>query len=317
MNVQSPDVTPRDQAAGTALHIRQLKQVYGRGKRRRIALDTLDLNVNQGEWLALLGPNGSGKSTLLNIASGQLQPTSGHCEVLGQPLENLDRGAIGVVFQATALDPRLTVHENLSDLAQLQGLDRNEAHKKIREALSRAGLSERARDRVASLSGGLARRADLARAMLHEPGLLLLDEPTTGLDPMAREACLDHLSEVHQSGNRAIIMSTHLVEEAARAQRVIMLDEGRCVADGSPEALCNEIGARVLRIYEADFEPPSDEGWTRQGRTWTSPVSGPTDPIVEDLLSQGIELSVMKPTLADVFTQKSGRVLDTDEVDSP
>ena len=256
----------------------------------------MDLDINRGEWVALLGPNGSGKSTLLNVASGQLQPTSGTCAVLGEPVETLDRGAIGVVFQVTALDPRLTIEENLLDLARLQGLKRQDAMDRISEALKRSGLKERAHDRVAALSGGLARRADLARAMIHEPGLLLLDEPTTGLDPLARQSCLDHLAKVNCSDERAIIMSTHLVEEAAQAQRVIMLDEGRCVADGSPESLCQQIGARILRIYETDFEPPSDEGWSKQGDAWTCPVSGHGDPIVEDLLSQGIELSVLRPT---------------------
>ena len=315
MNTESPDVPPADrdlsvdQGAGSALCLRKITMVYRRGRSERIALDTLDLDVNRGEWIALLGPNGSGKSTLLGVASGRLRPTSGTCHVLGRPLARLERRNIGVVFQASALDPRLTVQENLSDLARLQGLDRREAEVRIHEALSRSGLADRAGDRVASLSGGLARRADLARAMLHRPRLLLLDEPITGLDPLARETCMDHLAEVHAAGDRAIIMSTHLVEEAARAQRVIMLHEGRCVADGTPEALCGEIGSRVLRIFEADFELPTDEGWTKRGRAWTRPVSGPTDPIVEDLLSQGIELSVMKPTLADVFAHRSGSVL--------
>jgi len=294
---------------GTALSLDKLTKIFGHGKRSRAALDELDLKINRGEWIGLLGPNGSGKSTFLNIISGQLAATSGRCEVLGKPVENLDRSSIGVAFQTTALDPRLTIRENLLDLARLQGMSHEDSVAGLTEALARTELTERADDRVATLSGGLARRADLARAMLHHPDLILLDEPTGGLDPIARQRCLDHLAEVHQTQNRTIIMSTHLVEEAARSERVIMLHEGRCVADGAPEALCREIGDWILRIYETDFEPPSDEGWTRQGNAWTCPVSGSDDPVVEDLLSQHIELSVLKPTLADVFVRKSGQSL--------
>ena len=301
------------QADDLALKTSKLTKVHGRGRDKRIALHELDLEMHRGEWIALLGPNGSGKSTLLNIISGQMPPTDGQCTVLGQPVENLDRGAIGVAFQATALDPRLSIRDNLLDLARLQGLDHKEAIVAISEALDRAELGDRLHDRVGTLSGGLARRVDLARALLHQPQLLLLDEPTTGLDPIARQACLDHLADVHRGDHRSIIMSTHLIEEAMRAERVIMLHDGHCVADGSPESLCNEIGDWILRIYETDFEPPTDEGWTRQANAWTCPVTGSHDPLVEDLLSQNIELSVLKPTLADVFNRKSGQSLDSHE----
>tara|TARA_Y100000589_G_scaffold332175_1_gene389976 strand:+ start:3590 stop:4465 length:876 start_codon:yes stop_codon:yes gene_type:complete len=279
---------------------------YKSGSNNRRALDHLDLSIPSGEWVALLGPNGSGKSTLLSIASGRTIPTSGDCQVMGRQLVDLQRQLIGVVFQTTALDPRLTVMENLIDLGRLQGIGRHEIHDLVKQALGDGGLLERADDRVSTLSGGLARRVDLVRAMLHGPPLLLLDEPTTGLDPIAREQYMEHLSRIHLRGRTTIIMSTHLVQEAERAGRVIMLNEGKCIADDAPSDLCEMIGRRILKVYQADFDPPEGEGWRRVDNAWTLPVIGHADPVVEDLLEQGVELALMKPTLSDVFSRVSG-----------
>ena len=278
----------------------------------RQALAGLTLEIPRGRWVALLGPNGSGKSTLLRVASGQQRPDSGDCHVLDQPVSNVNRQQLGVIFQSTALDPRLSVRENLHDLARLQGLDPGTARQRIEVELTGLGIQDRANDRVATLSGGLARRADLARALLHHPDLLLLDEPTTGLDPLAREAVLNRLAEAHRQG-RSIIMSTHLVEEAARAQRVIMLHEGTCVADGAPEDLCHELGPRMVRVSQEGFTPDQPEGWVQRGGTWTRTLSSGPDPVLENLLAAGIDLAVTRPTLADVFAQRSGSVLHAEQ----
>ncbi len=289
-----------------AVQARSISKEYKLPSGNRLALDGVDITIPMGEWVALLGPNGSGKSTLLGIASGQTIPTDGDFEIMGKPLQDLQRQLIGVVFQATALDPRLTIMENLVDLGRLQGIAKHLIRDRVREDLEKNGLLERADDRVSTLSGGLARRADLVRAMLHDPSLLLLDEPTTGLDPIARQEYMEHLSAIHSTGRTTIIMSTHLVQEAERSGRVIMLNSGKCIADDSPSNLCKQVGHRILKIYQDDFDPPEGEGWRRIDSAWTLPVVGHADPVVEDLLEQGVELALMKPTLSDVFSRLSG-----------
>lgn len=300
-----PNDTPDTNLPPPAIQSRSTCMEFRSHDGTRVALDHVDLTIERGEWVAMLGPNGSGKSTLLKIASGQLPPSHGDFQVMGEPVARLERRSIGVVFQSTALDPRLTILENLLDLGRLQGISRHEVSMKVTEGLEKSGLIDRANDRVSTLSGGLARRADLVRAMLHDPALLLLDEPTTGLDPNARQKYMEHLSRIHSGGHTTILMSTHLVQEAERAGRVIMLDAGRCIADDSPTTLCEQIGQRIIRVYQDDFDPPEGEGWRRMDDSWTLPVDGHSDPVVEDLLEQGVELALMKPTLSDVFSRIS------------
>ena len=302
--VQNSNANPN--SSMPAVQARSICKEYKSGSSTRQALDHVDITIPMGEWIALLGPNGSGKSTLLSIASGQAIPTSGDFKVMGKQVPDLQRQLIGVVFQATALDPRLTIMENLIDLGRLQGIRKHEIHDRVKQALENSGLMERAHDRVSTLSGGLARRADLVRAMLHEPALLLLDEPTTGLDPIARQQYMEHLSRIHSNGSTTIIMSTHLVQEAEQAGRVLMLNNGKCIADDSPSHLCEKIGKRILKVYQDDFDPQEGEGWRRIDNAWTLPVIGHADPVVEDLLEQGVELALMKPTLSDVFCRVSG-----------
>ena len=304
--------TNDEQPAGMhadALETRDLVVAYRHQGNQRLALDQLSITVPAGEWVALLGPNGSGKSTLLKVASGQLTPTSGDCLILGNPVSSLCRDQIGVVFQDPALDPRLSIHENLLDLARLQGLGAATAASRIAMELERLELSDRAEDRVSSLSGGLVRRVDIARSMIHQPRLLLLDEATVGLDPIARKTCLTRLEAEHADHGISLIMSTHLVDEAERAERVIMLHDGHCVADGTPQELCHALGQRLVRIAHPEFTPADPTGWECHQGTWTRPVAEDSDPVLEDLLSRGIDLTVARPSLADVFERHSGTTL--------
>ena len=292
--------------SGSAVKAQSLCKEYLSSSGPRLAVDNIDITIHLGEWVALLGPNGSGKSTFLHMISGQITPTNGQLDVMGQSISNLQRELIGVVFQSTALDPRLSIIENLIDLGRLQGIPKGDIGKTVKDALEQVGLLDRADDRVSTLSGGLARRADLARAFLHRPDLLLLDEPTTGLDPVARQQYVDHLRDIHMIGQTTIIMSTHLVDEARNADRVIMLNKGRCIADDSPSELCRKLGNRILKVFQDDFDPPEGEGWRRSDDAWTLPVTGHADPVVEDLLEQGVEMALMKPTLSDVFNRLTG-----------
>ncbi len=232
---------PRDQGAGgnAGLRLRGLRFAYRpRGRApRRAALDGCDLDVAPGSRVALLGPNGSGKSTLIKIICGLLPPDAGTVEACGHTRASEIRACLSVVFQFIALDRHLTVYENLRDQAALYGIPRREVAARIAGALDGARLGDRRNDLVKTLSRGLARRADLARALLHRPSMLLLDEPTSGLDPGARAAFLDGVLAGGERSPSIILMSTHLTDEADRCDRVIMLHEGRVVADGTPRDL--------------------------------------------------------------------------------
>ncbi len=218
----------------------------------RAALDHVSIEIPRGQWVALLGPNGSGKSTFLRLLATLETPQEGSLRLLGEPTDSAPalariRSRLGVVFQSPSLDPLLSVEENLRTQAALFG---------IRDTRTRAaafarqfGIGDRLSERVARLSGGLARRTDLARALIHDPDLLLLDEATTGLDHAARMDFLDLLSRVRKERPQLTIVSaTHLMDEGERADRVVMIHHGRVIADDTPDRLRNAHGARLIRI---------------------------------------------------------------------
>ena len=217
------------------------------------ALDGVTFAVGAGERVGLLGQNGSGKTTLLRVASTRLRPTSGTLRVAGlDVVQDPDgvRQRLGVVFQSPALDPALTAREALALQAALVQIDRPDRERAVAGALADAGLTDRAYDRVGTLSGGLARRLDLARGLLHRPALALLDEPTTGLDPVARDAFWEVLDR--RRGDGAQLIATHLMDEAERCDRVVILDAGRVVADGAPAALAARLGRDALWLDGPD-----------------------------------------------------------------
>ena len=221
----------------------------------RAALDDVTFTVGADERVGLLGRNGSGKTTLLRIASTRLRPDRGALRVAGLDVAADPAGVrrqLGVVFQSPALDPALTAREALRMQAALVGIGRRERAAAVDAGLADAGLADRAGTRVGTLSGGLARRLDLARGLLHRPALALLDEPTTGLDPVARQefwALLDR-----RRGDGAQLVATHLMDEAERCDRVVILDSGRVVADGTPAALAARLGTDALWLDGGDAE---------------------------------------------------------------
>ena len=231
------------------------------------ALRGVSLSVAAGERVGLLGANGSGKTTLLRAVSTLLSPDVGDVRVGGADARTAPadvRRRIGVVFQSPALDPALTVRESLELQAALAGLGRGEARARTADLLRRLDLEARADDRVGTLSGGLARRADLARGLLHRPAgsadlpvLVLLDEPTGGLDPLARAALWDTLDRLRRDngphgGGSAQLVATHLMDEAERCDRVAVLDAGRLVALGTPAALKGALGRDALWLDTDD-----------------------------------------------------------------
>ena len=235
------------------LAVEDLRHRFG----ETVALDSVTFEIAPGTRLALLGENGSGKTTLLRAVSTLLRPDHGRIYVHGVDAlagAASARRRLGVVFQSPALDPALTVRESLRLQAALVGLDRATEAERIDEALADLGIADRADDRVGTLSGGLARRADLGRGLLHRPPLVLLDEPTTGLDPVARAALWDDLDRRRDRDGSAQVVATHLMDEAERADLVAILHRGRLVRLGAPAALKAEVGTAALWL-DADDAP--------------------------------------------------------------
>ncbi|MBK9967325.1 MAG: ATP-binding cassette domain-containing protein [Holophagales bacterium] len=214
----------------------------------RLALDRVTFDVAAGELFALLGPNGGGKTTLFKLLATLIPPSEGTFRVDGlSPDGSLRefRRRLGVVFQSPSLDRKLTVLENLLVHGAILGLGGHALRSRAGELLSRMGVDDRARDLVETLSGGLARRVEIAKALLGAPKVLLLDEPSTGLDPLARRSLRALLAELARAGT-TVLLTTHLFDEAEAAGRIGILDRGRLVALGSPADLKREVGGDVL-----------------------------------------------------------------------
>ncbi|PSQ98289.1 MAG: ABC transporter ATP-binding protein [Bacteroidetes bacterium SW_11_64_17] len=236
-----------------AVDIQGVTHRYGEHR----ALRDVTLQVAPGTLYGLLGPNGSGKTTLFRILSTLMPPSEGHAEVVGgDTTQRPDavRERIGVVFQDEALDEALTVRENLRFQAGLYGLHGAARGERIEALLTRLGVADRADDPVKELSGGLRRRADLARGLLHRPDLLLLDEPTSGLDPAARRTFWTAMERLQEAEGTTLLLATHLMDEAERCDRVGILSDGVLVADGTPTALKDDLGDETLWL---DTESPS------------------------------------------------------------
>jgi ABC-2 type transport system ATP-binding protein len=213
------------------------------------AVNGVSFAARPGEFVALLGPNGAGKSTLFQLLSGLFVPDSGRIEVMGH---DMSRNAVpalarlGIVFQQPTLDLELTVTANLLFHAGLHGIPRSIAVPRISSELVRLGLAERAHDKAAKLSGGNRRRVELARALLHQPNVLLMDEPTVGLDPASRTDLLKLLMAMRIERGVAVLWATHLVDEVTGADRVIVMHKGKVLADSTPEKLMAAAGVSTV-----------------------------------------------------------------------
>ena len=223
----------------------------------RQALKGVSFTVHEGEIFGLLGPNGGGKSTTFHILSTYFTPTGGSAQLFGHDVVREPekvRREIGIVFQSPGLDKKLTVRENLTHQGHLYGISGKPLQERIDAILARVGLSDRSHDIVETLSGGLKRRVEVAKGLLHKPKLLLLDEPSTGLDPGARRDLWDYLKELQKTEKMTIVVTTHLMEEAEKCDRVAILHEGSLVALGTPAALKQEIGGDMVSVETADPE---------------------------------------------------------------
>lgn len=301
-----------------ALEIVELRHRYG----DRESLRGLSFSVAAGDIFALLGPNGGGKTTLFGIVATLLRPTAGAVEIFSvdtvrQPAAA--RRRLGVVFQHPAVDPWLTVAENLRHHGYLHGLRGAQLLRLVERALARFDLAGRAGDAVRTLSGGLRRRVEIAKALLPEPPLLLLDEPSAGLDPAARRELLHELRRLRDDAGTTIVLTTHLMDEAAACDRVGILDEGRLVAIGAPDALIDAIGGEVLTIQCADPDGLAPRIRARFGvdakvvdgrvRLERARAHEFVPLVVEAFPGEVRTVAVGRPTLEDVFTHYTGRLI--------
>lgn len=299
-----------------AVEISELRHRYG----KREALRGISLTIERGEIFALLGPNGGGKTTLFRILSTLMRVDQGSVRVLGADLAS-DAGSVrprlGVVFQNPGLDLKLTVEENLLHHGHLYGLGGAGLRERVRAVLRRLELADRAGDRVESLSGGLARRTELARGLLHSPELLLLDEPSTGLDPGARRDFGHHLRTLRDRDGTTVVLTTHYMEEAARADRVAVLHEGSLVAIGTPDELKRSVGGDVVVIDADAPETLREKIHTRFGldarivdgslRLERSRGHELVRDVVEAFPGEVRSVTFGRPTLEDVFVHVTGR----------
>ena len=233
------------------IQVQNLTHRYG----DRVALSNVSFGVKKGEIFGLLGPNGGGKSTLFRILSTMMVPTEGQALIAGFDVERKPaevRRHVGVVFQSQSLDKALTVEENLRAQGHLHGLSGAILRDRMDRAMERLGLSYRRKDLVETLSGGLRRRVEIAKALLHRPQVLLMDEASTGLDPAARRDLARHVESLREGEGVTILLTTHILEEADKCDRLVLLHQGKIVAQGSPGELRRSIGGDVVVLETGD-----------------------------------------------------------------
>ena len=299
----------------SVVEIDNLRHAYG----DRVALDALSLRIEAGEIFGFLGPNGSGKTTLFRILSTLVPAPPGSVRVFGLDLatdREQVRRQVGVVFQSPSLDKQLTAEENLTHQGHLYGLRGAELRGRVAEALESAGLSDRAREYVGAFSGGMRRRVEVAKSLLHWPRLLLMDEPSTGLDPAARLDLWRQLRRANAERGVTVLLTTHLMDEADRCTRLAVLDRGRLLACDTPAALKGRIGGDVITLSTRDpaalraalrdrlgVEVEQVDNTLRLEREAGHAVVPQLIEVAPGLVDS---VSVGKPTLEDVFIRLTG-----------
>ena len=305
-----------------SLELQHIIEVEGLTKRygHLCAVEGLSFAVEAGETFGLLGPNGAGKTTTIHILCTLLRATSGSAAVGGYDVARqavMVRRLIGLVFQESCLDERLTARENLMLQAALYGLPRPIARQRTDELLYLMGLHERGHDLVRIFSGGMKRRLEIARGLIHRPRVLFLDEPTLGLDPQSRNRIWAYIQGLKQSEGITVFLTTHNMEEAEQADRVAILDQGRLVALDTPKTLKRLVGGDTVTLRTADdalARQRIEARWgfkvrlSEEGLCFEVPHSGQLIPMLITQLGLPIRfMSVHSPTLHDVFLALTGR----------
>ncbi len=316
---------PAERASAAVISVQNLVHRY----ENRAALNGVSFDVRGSELFGLLGPNGSGKTTLFRILSTLMIPTAGRAVVMDSDVAtdpSSVRRKIGVVFQAQSVDPKLTAYENLWHQGHLYGLRGAALKKRIGEILSRVGLADRAKERVETFSGGMQRRIELGKGLLHRPGVRLLDEPTTGLDPGARRDLWQYLQMLRDEEHVSVLVTTHLMEEAERCDRLAIMNEGNLVALGTPAELKNEIGGDVITLDAAKDAAVLADHIRARFRVDASVMGNQvrieregghhfvTD-VVEAFPGEIQAISISKPALEDVFIHRTGHKFWSEKIE--
>ena len=299
-----------------------------------LAVAGIDLYVDEGEIYAFLGPNGAGKTTTVRMLTTLLRPTGGSATVAGHDVvadPAAVRAEIGVALQEAALDPLMTGRELIRMQATLHGIGRDEGRQRADDLLRRVGLTEAGDRRVGTYSGGMKRRLDLASSLVHEPRVLFLDEPTTGLDPVSRKSIWEEVEALNREGTTVFLTTQYLEEADQLADRVGIIANGRIVAEGTPDELKNEVGKPRMELILAEGDqgacmevlgrfgaplPPKDGKLMIEVAEGVAAIA----PVVRALDEAGIlveSLDVVEPTLDDVFVDKTGRHLEGAETGEP
>lgn len=314
-------------ASGTtadAIEVHHLGKSFGQLQ----AVQDVSFNVPHGEFFAFLGPNGAGKTTTINMLCTLLMPSAGEARVNGYDVlahRKEVRNSIGLVFQDPTLDEYLTAEQNLRFHAYAYKIPRAVREERITQLLDLVELSDRRKNKVRTFSGGMKRRLEIARGLLHSPRVLFLDEPTLGLDPQTRRYVWDHIHELRRRHGLTIFLTTHYMDEAEAADRISIIDHGRIIALGSPDSLKDSLGGDVVTLVAQDNEAAAKE--LKERYKVTPSIEDSTIsfnvPKGEKFLPQLcgtfqsplLSVGVHRPTLDDVFLKLTGRAIRDEEAD--
>jgi ABC-2 type transport system ATP-binding protein len=312
------DTTPEGAEAATAVQVRGLVKRYG----SFTAVDGIDLDVAPGETFGFLGPNGAGKSTTIKILCTLARPDAGSAQVAGFDVvtqRDEVRRHIGLVFQDTTLDQYLTAERNLRFHAELYGVPRDLLDGRLRQVLEMVGLWDRRSSKVQNFSGGMKRRLEIARGLLHSPRVLFLDEPTVGLDPQTRLSIWGYIDELRRAEQITIFLTTHYMDEAENCDRIAIMDAGKVIALDTPAGLKASIGTDTVRLRTADDAAAAgalrkrfglDPAVGEDGLVVKVPDGEAFVPNVVTGLGVAVtSISVSRPTLDDVFLSYTGRTI--------
>ena len=293
------------------------------------AIHDVSIEVEEGTIFGFLGPNGAGKSTTINILCTLLSPTSGKATIAGYDCmqdSSMVRKSIGIVFQDPTLDKELTAYENMMLHAYLYNVKRSEMKARINDALSFVDLYERRDDVVKKFSGGMKRRLEVARGLIHRPRILFLDEPTLGLDPQSRANLWDFITELPRKHNVTVFMTTHYMDEAEVCDRISIIDSGSIIATGTPDELKKTIGGDVIYIKTSDNEKAKVEieklfdvdVSEKNDELFLTTLKGDSciPQIIKTIGDKALSVRLQRPTLNDVFIKMTGKQIRDEEISS-
>jgi ABC-2 type transport system ATP-binding protein len=291
------------------------------------AVDDISLEVEEGTIFGFLGPNGAGKTTTINVLCTLLAPTSGSASIDGHDCAREPsrvRESIGIVFQDTTLDKDLTAYENLAFHAYLYSVRKSQIRERVTDALAFVGLLERKDDLVKKFSGGMKRRLEVARGLIHRPRVLFLDEPTLGLDPQSRTNLWESISELPARHNVTVFMTTHYMEEAEVCHTIGIIDNGKIIARGSPEELKKTIGGDIVYLRTSDNDRAASEirrifgleAGRKDGELYITTERGESyiPELIRALSDMVLSVRMQRPTLNDVFLKLTGKAIREEDV---